>query len=326
MLTEHLKIPIKSISNFHIQGQKPNIFLFSTPRSGSTWLMELIASQKGMKVCNEPFNIRKPYVQDILGIHEWETLCNSEALKKVEHYLRLFISGSKKVATFDLLPYQPYHRFFTNRIVFKLLFFGEHRITWLRNTFDAQMIFSIRHPIPVSVSRENFTRLNSYVHSEYSQNFSQAQLTFATAIMKDGSAMEKGVLDWCFQNAPLLRYGGNDLLLVTYEQLTLQPELIIDRMAEHLDLDDKKSMLNNVTRPSKSVSKSNQETTSFLKDTSNYEANKKWLIEKWKKKVLPDEEEKLMNILKVFELDIYTYGDVLPNKKYWINHNDLVKI
>jgi hypothetical protein len=188
------------------------------------------------------------------------------------------------------------------------------------------MIFSIRHPIPVTLSREVFPRLASFVHSEYSENFNKEQIAFAKDIIAHGTQLEKGVVDWCFQNAPLLRYPHPDLLLVTYEELTLNPAPVINRIAAHLALNDTSEMLNNVNKPSNSVSKSNRETAAVLGDSANYEANKQWLIEKWRKKVAPGEEEKLMEILKVFELDIYASGDLLPHKKYWINQEQFVKI
>jgi hypothetical protein len=38
---------VKSASNVHRPDGRPNVFLYSTTRSGSTWLMELIWSQPG---------------------------------------------------------------------------------------------------------------------------------------------------------------------------------------------------------------------------------------------------------------------------------------
>ena len=65
---------IKTISNIHIQGDKKNIFLFATPRGGSTWVMEILASQPGMKYYDEPFSIRRPNVQKVSRFTKWEDL------------------------------------------------------------------------------------------------------------------------------------------------------------------------------------------------------------------------------------------------------------
>ena len=48
------------LSNIHIAGLKPDIFIFSTPRSGSTFLMELLYAQKGVKIF-EPDLFLKSY-------------------------------------------------------------------------------------------------------------------------------------------------------------------------------------------------------------------------------------------------------------------------
>ncbi|MGH8501120.1 MAG: hypothetical protein ACREVE_01355, partial [Gammaproteobacteria bacterium] len=64
---------IKYLCNFHRQGSKPNIFIFSTPRSGSTWLMELMLTQRGFKSCSEPFNLRFTEVATTLGIYDWDS-------------------------------------------------------------------------------------------------------------------------------------------------------------------------------------------------------------------------------------------------------------
>ena len=45
---------VKRLANVHRQGEKPNIFLFSTARSGSTWVVEMLATQPGMKLIDEP--------------------------------------------------------------------------------------------------------------------------------------------------------------------------------------------------------------------------------------------------------------------------------
>lgn len=314
-----MKEIIRSISNYHKQGSKPNIFYFSTPRSGSTWLMELILSQNGIKQCNEPFNIRRPEIRKVLDIHDWDTLQSETSINKIKNYIDLFTTGSKKVAFADILPQQKYHRFVTNRIIFKILFAGEDRINWFKETFDGKIIFSIRHPIPVSLSREVYPRLQSFITSDYRKNFTEEQISFAKEIIEKGTELEKMVLDWCFQNAPPLRNPPEDLVIITYEQLTLDPGPIITKLANYLELEDTEEMLKGISKPSNSVSKSNEETASFLGDASNYENNKKWLIEKWRKKVDVEQEKALMNILKVFELDIYNFGDYLPNKKYWIS-------
>ncbi len=57
---KRLKNAIKMCASIHIPDGRPNVFLLSLPRSGSTWVAELVATQPGFKWCLEPFNLRKP--------------------------------------------------------------------------------------------------------------------------------------------------------------------------------------------------------------------------------------------------------------------------
>ena len=54
----NIKLFLKSISNIH-RDEGNNVLIISNPRSGSTWLMEMIWSQNKFKAINEPLNIRR---------------------------------------------------------------------------------------------------------------------------------------------------------------------------------------------------------------------------------------------------------------------------
>ena len=66
-----IKDIVKPMSNVHRPDGRPNVFLFSTPRSGSTWLMELIWTQPGFKYVNQPLSLLNPRVRRHLGISDW---------------------------------------------------------------------------------------------------------------------------------------------------------------------------------------------------------------------------------------------------------------
>lgn len=48
-MLEHLKRIIEN-NNIHKLDGRPNVLLFSTPRNGSTWLMELILTPAGSRI------------------------------------------------------------------------------------------------------------------------------------------------------------------------------------------------------------------------------------------------------------------------------------
>lgn len=86
-----LKQLLKSLVNIHMPGGH-NVFIFTSPRSGSTWLMELILTQPGFKPCADPFDLRDPTVKMKLnswGVTEWSDFYD----KNIEKALREYISG-----------------------------------------------------------------------------------------------------------------------------------------------------------------------------------------------------------------------------------------
>jgi hypothetical protein len=86
LIRQSLSRVVRSVSNRHRPDGRPNVLIFTAPRSGLTWLMELIASQPGFKHCNEPLDLRHPDVVRGLGIREWNDLYSRS---RDEHALRI---------------------------------------------------------------------------------------------------------------------------------------------------------------------------------------------------------------------------------------------
>lgn len=75
---------IKHLASIHFPSQRCNVCVLSTPRSGSTWLMEVILTQPGFKSCREPFDLRNPAIFDRLSIDKWEDLYQDETLPQLQ--------------------------------------------------------------------------------------------------------------------------------------------------------------------------------------------------------------------------------------------------
>src|SRR5690606_15655183 len=143
---EELAGAARWLSSVHRPTGLPNACIVSAPRSGSTWLLELVLSQPGFKPCNEPFNLRKTAVVRRLGLHEWSQLNDSAHLPAMKAYLETFLENRYSAAFKGLRPGLPHHRFITSRIAFKILFACEHRLDWLAETLNARLVLLIRHP------------------------------------------------------------------------------------------------------------------------------------------------------------------------------------
>jgi len=304
----------------HRQGDHSNIFIFTSARSGSTWLAELIGTQPGFKMVKEPFNIRQQVVRDHLGINEWEGLFLPENKPLVRSYIQNYIDGKNRdwrLRTTRFLSKQ--WKFFTDRIVFKILFAGEDDINWFGDQFNGHTIFLIRHPIPVSLSREVCPRLNSFLQAPYSQNFTDEQLRYAHQIIQKGDDFEVAILDWCLQNVVPLKQARDNWLTISYEQMVLEPETIISSLVEKFSLEAPEKMNKSLYKASGSTVKSNSESQEVLRDSQKIRENRKWLVEKWKSKVAPEQEKTAQEIMDIFEVDCYVAAETRPCSKYWIS-------
>jgi hypothetical protein len=300
---------VRSISNVHRPDGRPDVCLFTTPRSGSTWLMELLASQPGFKPVSEPFDLRNASIRRHLGISDWVTLYNVDSEPLVRRYMDGLRSG--RLRFLNPRPSLRRPRPLTRRIVFKILHFGEDRIGWFRDAFGARVVLLLRHPIPVSLSRREYPRLEAFMQSDYRRHFTSAQLAFARRVADSGSKLERGVLDWCFQNAPPLRQAQPDWIVLSYEQLLLEPQPLVERLARELDLTDAATMLARLHRPSRTTGKSDRRTAQVLAQPESAERTA-WLLERWRSQVGQDDEKRAMEILERFEIDVYEAGEPLP--------------
>ncbi|MBV7337965.1 sulfotransferase [Chloroflexi bacterium TSY] len=307
------KETIRSWTNIHQPNGLPNVFIFSAPRGGSTWLMEVIRTQPGFKSCSEPLYLQNPDVKRHLSIDDWHTLYQNDALPTLHHYFDAFCRG--KLGYMNANPRSPHYRLFTQRIVFKILHGGEGHINWFRDQFNGRIVVMIRHPMAVTVSSEIHPRLSAFLESDYAEHFSAEQLAECRHIMDSGDELEKGTLSWCLQNAVPLWQATPDWSIVTYEQLVLDPEPVLQQLAITLELPRVDWMLDRLRVPSTSQTKSDLETQRMLE--TKCQQNRHQLIRKWRRKISALDERRAMHILEIFALDIYRSDELLPNRRLW---------
>ena len=314
-----LKRSVKAFSSLHVPGGGPDVFLYSTPRSGSTWLMELIWSQPGFKTCNQPLYLENPAVRKRLGIEDWVELYSLDAMPRIERYLSRIARG--RIGFTNPNPIRRYYRPVTRRIVFKEIHASAALIDRVRDRLGCRIVYLVRHPIAVTLSTERWPTLPAFLESDYRRHFSAEELDRARAILASGDRLQRGVLAWCLQNAVPLRRIEPGWAVVTYEQLVLDPHPVIAELARKLDLPRPERMLRRLGVPSVNVRyKSTEETKALL--AAGDPSMRPWLVEKWRSKVDPDQEARAMAILEAFGVDAYRPGDVLPAEHLWLKAAD----
>jgi hypothetical protein len=215
------------------------------------------------------------------------------------------------------VPFRRNHRFFTDRIVFKI-HESEHLISRVHSDCHGIAVLLLRHPIPTTLSRAVFPRVGHYLASSA---FRDQYLTSETASAADkivsvGDSFEVGILSWVLENLiPLRRAAEIDCLVATYEELLLEPEKMAGLLVDRLDLEDYDAVLGSMFRESTNIKMSSTTTLDILKDSDRIRRNKR-LVTKWKDQVTDAQRGKCAEILTLFGIDAYEADRFLPSPGY----------
>jgi hypothetical protein len=277
--------------------------------------MEMISAQKGIKFIAEPLLLTKLAKGKSPIPTYWEFLLPNPSREKV---LKKYFDDltTNKHGIGNTSPFSELHNWFTNRIVFKLLRCKD-LMNWFEKEFNGQIIYLLRHPIPTNISRKRYTILPLYLkNKDYCDRYLNGQIIEKSQkIIEKGTELEKKVLDWCFQNLVSLKHlDRTNWLILYYEDLVMNPEENLNNIIQKLQLSDREKIFNRYNIASGSTVLSDKKTKTMLKKNDN---NKKrtFLVEKWHSAVTREEEERIFDILEVFHIDIYQYGQDTPCKK-----------
>lgn len=302
-------------NNLHIQGSRPNIFLFASARSGSTWLMELIGSAPGIKVVNEPFLMtrfiegrsnRLPANWDFVLPHDGR-----------EETIRAYIADytRNRVTLGTPTPGEKGYSPITTSCCFKILRCHD-MMNWFENELGGQVIYLVRHPIPVAISRSRYSLLPLTIHND---DYCQAYLTpdqrgYCLEVLNNGTELEKKVLDWCLKNLPPMKFHDRrNWICVSYEHLVVSPQQTLTRIAKSIGLRNASRLVSSVATPSVTTRHSSKDTVEFL-NTHQHSQDRSPLISKWRGRISVEEERAAFSVLHTFGLDWYEFGSDVPTK------------
>jgi hypothetical protein len=302
---------------------KPDIFIFSSFRSGSTWLAELIYKFSGVKYVQEPLSSSKrkilKNINPIIPSNTYtlpDIIENEEIFKK---YIKKLSKGKYVISRrYDFLSSS--FNIYTNRSVFKILR-GSALINWFLKHFkNDYFIILIRHPIATSISKiktgitkDFFKTIIKYNNDEtYKKLLKEGVLEQIIKEKSTYTLLEQNVIIWCLDNLPLLynykNHNGNNILLITYEELVLDTEFIIYKLSKEFDLSTPTNKIHDLHSKSASTIYNKTQIVDFT------DRNK--LLNTWRKEITNDEEQRIFDIIKMFDIDIYSYESDLPVNKY----------
>jgi hypothetical protein len=310
-----IKYALKAVSNVHRQGPDPNIFLFATARGGSTWVMEILASQPGIKYYDEPFNIRRDNVQRTGLFPNWESLMpDTGDPERMIGFLQALADG--RYPTMNPPPFRRNHRFRTSRIVFKI-HEAEHLMGTIARRCHGTIVYLLRHPIPTTLSRKVFPRLELFAASPFYERLidDAARVREIRGLAAGGTHLQRGIVSWAYENLIPLTRPDFDGLTVSYEELLLNPERSCDLLLQRLHMPDRVAMLTAFDVPAANITMSNADTLALMND-DDFRRRRSQMVTKWKGRVSAADEAEVTRIMQLFGLDVYDGTNPLPARRY----------
>jgi len=303
-LRQRMKFAVKAVMNVHRSAGLPDIFLFATPRGGSTWAMEILASQPGVKFFDEPLSPRRENVRYGGWIPDYESLMPETGdPERILGFLRDLQAG--RHGYMNVTPFRRNYRPLTNRALFKIHEI-EHLMHAVTTRCNAAVVYLLRHPIATSVSRSLLPRLDLFLRSAFYAEIigNPAQLTEIRSLATGGSQMQRAVVSWCYENLIPLRSPSPEWLVVTYEELVLNPEQSCDLLLRRLQFLDRDAMLAAFERPAVNIRMSHTQTLDAMKSEDASERRRR-LVKKWLERVTPRQVAEAQAVLDAFGLDAY---------------------
>lgn len=303
--------------NRHRPSGKPDIWVYGCRRSGTTLLMQMIARNPGVKFCFEPTKALADANHEVVlrSFTDCLALVYPQTEQRIRDRLEAIISGRSHMSE-QWKFWAPDFHFRSDRIVFKIINSME-LIGWLEATFNVQTLYIIRHPLSQAVSLMYLgwgERYSPYLASDaYIGEFlSPSGRMACQKVHESGSELEKQVLTWCCENAPLLR----DLQrhpsrgFLSYESLVMDREGVVGAMSHAYDLPNVDGMLAAAGRVSRSSDWRSAEDTK----AAIIKGERQRLISAWRSHVSAEDEARAMSLLEHFGIDLYEVGNNLATR------------
>jgi hypothetical protein len=267
-------------------------------RSGITWLAEIIAARLSGRIMFEPFHAHR--VERLKELHYFHYLRPTDTNALLAQYSEDVFSGRIRHIWVDKV---------VDRLLPRCRIVKEIRanlfLKWLHVQFpQVPLVFMLRHPCAVVLSR---LQLNWATDSDIEPLLAQPRLIedhlgeFMEVIRRARTVEEKHAVIWCVANlVPLRQFAADDLPVVFYEDLCMNPGEAIP------------AVLRSIGQTSESF-----DSTTIAKPSSTARRNSAIVqgsdaVNRWTVRLTPDQIRNILNIVNAFGLSA-VYGDsVIP--------------
>ena len=297
---------VRCVGLFRSYRLEKSMMIFGEPRSGSTWLMELLAHSGNCIVVWEPTHPN-------LGLNPAQYKGEPRIFEDPSETNTLL---SRDIC--DILTLKKFNKWTLNHTTFRSIVYSRNTLTklvhgtlllpWILVNVPLayQPIYIVRHPIAMALSQmkggmymeremmsdKTFRRLYPDRYDEYRE-----------FIIKLKSPLEKLVALWCLYLKHLIQHTNKSdkLIFIHYEDLLMNPFGELKKICVLWGIDLDIAALD-IRKPSK---------TDFHKQLKGDPMKQ---LSKWQHQVSAAEKERIQGILDYFKIDLYNANSALPIK------------
>ena len=279
-------------------GSDTSRFLAGSPRSGTTWIAEMVTAGQNMRLVFEPFHPEE--VPSSRAFEHRQYLRPNSCEQPYRQVAERIVSGSTRSSWSDRFNHTTLPRGRLIKEVRANLMLG-----WLHARFPRMPIcLVIRHPAAVLASQKG---IDWDFHAETARLLAQDQLMedhltpFVDLLRRAESEIEQSLLVWCVENyVPLQQLRRGDLHVVCYEHLVERPEDEFRKLMSFYQLPFNDELMSLVGRPSGVTAKGSAVVAGGD------------LLRSWQDKISPDERRRIVELLHLFGLDRLYGEDPMP--------------
>lgn len=288
--------------------QSKPIILAGSGRSGTTWLGNIISANPNIGIIFEPFYHRKVAEMEKIPLFKYAR----EDEENLELYKRVSAVLSGQISNDWVNQQQRRTHFLVKRFLVKTIR-ANLMLAWIDKHFDVDIVFTLRHPCAVILSRVKLDWTTQLSHFLNQKQLVEDHLHPFLQVIHDNQKDElsQQAVVWCLENLiPLKQMHDHNWTLCLYEDMVRYPlyesKKILDQLHIANSLLTKRAICNvsMVTRPDSPL-------FNGLDPLSN-----------WQNKLSKDQVRKILNILEKFEIGLYTDAP-LPHKG-WLSHSQFL--
>ena len=291
-----------------------HLYVVSSPRSGSTWLMEALGLQPGFGCVNEPLHKRRLDCLPPTGFTprwRYDRVRDEEA-----EALRAHLTDPVRLRAFlNIHPLRPSFCRHPDRLVVKMVR-SAPILGWILENVPGHVIYLCRHPIPQAISasrRDHANRGADYLERARrgTPSLSRAQLEAMAHHVASGDELAQRVVEWSLENLAAIRFVQRNrdhprLSVVRYEDNVLDFPAVLRRLDARAGLPDWTLSVPAAAEPSRVTDSSTAESVEAIR-----EGNAQHLIRSWRTGLSRERMRALLSIPQVLDIPLGEEDDAV---------------